>query len=192
VLLERGLDAPIDDIARRAGVGVGTIYRRFGDRDALIREIVLSTVTSIAASAVEARSSHTDPWTAFAQFVGAAFHARLGLLASALFPVMSQLHRDEAFLAQRQTLLDAVDGLLARAQAADVVRGDVGIGDVLMAIAKASRPLPGVPANVDMARHDRTAALVLDSLRAGDQPQLPGRPLLAADLDRALSIKKPR
>jgi AcrR family transcriptional regulator len=191
VLLEQGLDAPVDDIARRAGVGVGTVYRRFADRDALVREIVLRSVADMLAG-VAAADAEDDPWAAFSGFVRAAFDLRLGLLATALFSVMSgPLREDAGFLAQRDDLLAAVDRLLLRAQSAGVVRDDVGVGDLLTAVVKASRPLPGVTADVDRAGLDRAAALLLDGMRAGDHPTLPGRRLTAADLDRALSIRQP-
>src|SRR5919201_5326161 len=63
VFVEQGADAPLDDIARRAGVGIATLYRRFPDRDALMRAVVLDVLSRVGAEA--ARALEDDP-TAFA------------------------------------------------------------------------------------------------------------------------------
>src|SRR6188768_1459630 len=77
VFAARGLDASMDDIARAAGVGVGTVYRRFPDRDALIDALFETKLHEIEAIALAALRI-TDPWEAFATFMRGvcAMHAR--------------------------------------------------------------------------------------------------------------------
>ena len=54
LFIERGLDCPLEEVARRAGVGIGTLYRRFGDRDALIKAVLLDALEQSLASAERA------------------------------------------------------------------------------------------------------------------------------------------
>ena len=51
LFVERGIDCPLEEIARRAGVGIGTLYRRFGDRDALVRAVLVDALELSRASA---------------------------------------------------------------------------------------------------------------------------------------------
>ena len=60
LFIERGLDCPLEEVARRAGVGIGTLYRRFGDRDALIKAVLLDALEQSLASAERALGSGED------------------------------------------------------------------------------------------------------------------------------------
>jgi AcrR family transcriptional regulator len=64
VFSEQGRDAQMDDVARRAGVGVGTVYRHFPTKEALIEALMVSAFETIAAAA-EAALEVEDPWEAF-------------------------------------------------------------------------------------------------------------------------------
>src|SRR5919199_1126344 len=66
---ERGRDAQMDDVARRAGVGVGTVYRHFPTKRALLEALMLAAFNSIAAEAERALKEIEDPWEAFATVV---------------------------------------------------------------------------------------------------------------------------
>jgi AcrR family transcriptional regulator len=177
VLAESGLDAPIDDIAQRAGVGVGTIYRRFGDREALVRAVALDSIESLAASAENAADQRQD----LARFITSAFEIRLGALAVVLLPVMSTaLGADREFRQLRRRLFTAVETLLAE------VRTDVSPADLLIAIAKITHPLPGVPIEFDTRQSHRMAAILLDGLRTPTPSELPGKAPTPSTLNRAL------
>ena len=65
---EQGLDAPLEEIARRAGVGIATLYRRFPTRDTLIEEVFVETISSFR-EAAEAALLIEDAWTAFSTFI---------------------------------------------------------------------------------------------------------------------------
>src|ERR1044071_6862695 len=65
VFAENGRDAQMDDVARRAGVGVGTVYRHFPTKEALIEALMVATFRSIASEAERALEIE-DPWEAFA------------------------------------------------------------------------------------------------------------------------------
>ena len=66
---ERGLDAPLEEIAERAGVSIGTLYNRLGSRETLIDAVITDTAAAQVAAAVERAETITDPWGRFARYV---------------------------------------------------------------------------------------------------------------------------
>src|SRR3954452_2459805 len=68
VFAERGLDVSLDDIAAAAGVGVGTVYRRFPDKDALIDALFEDKIRAVA-ERLQAAVAIEDPWEAFETFM---------------------------------------------------------------------------------------------------------------------------
>src|SRR3954470_18110866 len=69
VMSEHGLDAPLDEIAREAGVGNATLYRHFPTRCALVAEVFAATLRTVAAAGGEALTD-PDPWHAFTTHIG--------------------------------------------------------------------------------------------------------------------------
>src|SRR4051812_21699365 len=69
VFAERGYDVPMDEIARAAGVGVGTLYRRFPDRDALVRAVATDSLTRIVGEARAAEAEEPTAWQALVRFL---------------------------------------------------------------------------------------------------------------------------
>jgi AcrR family transcriptional regulator len=154
---EGGESTALEEIARRAGVGIGTLYRHFPNRQALLEAVYVGEVEEICRSAAE--MDEADPWDAleewFERFIG--YMATKQALAAEL---LNYLDRDnELFKLCRTSLWAAGEPLLTRAQEAGVVRPDVTIGDVIpmvMGIAK----IPGDPEqNAHMLR------IALDGLR---------------------------
>ena len=153
---EGGESTALEEIARRAGVGIGTLYRHFPNRQALLEALYVDEVEELCRSAAEL----DDPWEAlsswFERFIG--YIATKQALGGEL---LKYLDRDaELFKASRAALYEAGEPLLTRAQEAGVVRPDVGIGDVLsmvMGIAK-------IPA-ADPAQNEHMLRIALDGLR---------------------------
>ena len=77
VFTQRGLDATLDDVARQAGVGVGTVYRRFPDKESLVAELFQDRIDTLVAVAEEACAA-PDPWQALVSYLeyAAAAHGR--------------------------------------------------------------------------------------------------------------------
>ncbi len=146
VFLERGPDAPLDAVVRRAGVGPGTLYRRFPDREALVRALVTDLLTRLAAAAVRARQDEPDPDRALRRFVHAAADLRMG---AAIVVLLERLVVDEELAAARSAAVPAVGELLRAAQDAGRLRTDVGMGDLVLLCVRVSRPLPGGLAALD-------------------------------------------
>jgi AcrR family transcriptional regulator len=122
---EYDLEAPIEEVARRAGVGIATVYRNFPTRDSLIENVYLHEVEAVCAAAVEAAAQ--DPaegiTTWLQRFVDYVATKRI---------VSGALNRDsEIYRACAQALAEAGEPLLSAAQQAGVMRDDVDIDDVM-------------------------------------------------------------
>ncbi|WP_329343540.1 TetR/AcrR family transcriptional regulator [Streptomyces sp. NBC_01352] len=122
VFAERGLEVTLDDIARHAGVGVGTAYRRFANREELIEAVFEDAVQRIAARA-EAALAHEDPWDGFVQFfliTAQDFAADRGLRE-----VLLEGARGKNHAVARVRLAPTVTAVMVRAQQAGRLRDDI-------------------------------------------------------------------
>lgn len=134
---EGGESTSLEEIARRAGVGIGTLYRHFPTRQALLEALYVGEMEELCRSAQEPQDA--DPWEAlntwFQRFIG--YMATKQALAHDL---VNYLGQDAAlFQTCRTSLFAAGEPLLRRAQEAGVVRPDVNIAQVMqivIAIAK--------------------------------------------------------
>jgi|SRR5215472_83858 len=128
VFTERGLEATLDDVARHAGVGVGTVYRRFPDKEALADALFserLDTVVSLAERAL----AEPDPWQALASFMehaGAILAGDRGLRQILMFATYG---RDRVGHA-RARMQPLVTRLVERAREAGAVRADLEPTDI--------------------------------------------------------------
>lgn len=158
---ERGVEASIDSIAERAGVGVGTVYRNYATKDELMRAIVAAHVAPLVAAAHEALADR-DPGAAFIGFLrrmsseSCEFKALADSLAGAGFDVATAKQEQGA------GLIAAIRSLFARAQQAGAIRPDVTADDLgaLIAGLSATAHVTGDPRQVA-----RCVELVCDGLR---------------------------
>jgi AcrR family transcriptional regulator len=155
---EADRSAALEDIARRAGVGIGTLYRNFPTRTDLVQAVYVDEVEALSRSAAELTG--LEPWealTAWVQrFVG--YVATKQALSDELFAVAD---RDPAvFAGCRAMLHSAGEPLLRRAQDAEIVRPDVTIDEVVRLVAGIAKIPTDDPADVQ-----RVLALALDGLR---------------------------
>jgi AcrR family transcriptional regulator len=169
---ELGLDVGVEEIARRAGVGKGTLYRRFPTKDALVRAIFEDLLDEVDVLVAEAEAVD-DPWDAFARYVAAT--AELQISNQGFFDVVNQrLGAVVLSPDQRTRALAGTARLLRRAQEAGVVRADLEPEDVqimLRMVGAATRPaFDGTPMH---ERWPRYLALLLDGLRPEAAKPLP-------------------
>jgi AcrR family transcriptional regulator len=124
---KHGVDVGLEDVARRAGVGVGTVYRRFPDRRALIDELLEEKVAAIEALAVEGLADD-DPWRGFTGFLERSqeLHAADRALTDALLAPRCE---GERIAAARARIDPLVAELVARARACGALRPDFTPGD---------------------------------------------------------------
>jgi AcrR family transcriptional regulator len=170
---EDGLDAPLDEIAKRAGTGNATLYRRFPTRSDLVAAVFADRMVEHR-NAVEIALANPDPWDGFASYVraAAAMQARdrgiadLVTMELTTAPEIDRL-RIEAF--------EGVVRLVDRAQAAGVLRADFTTEDIpvlLMANAGLIERAAGIPEDASA----RFVHLLLDGLRAPAATDGPAAP----------------
>jgi AcrR family transcriptional regulator len=167
VLREQGLDAPLDEIARRAGVGNATLYRHFPSREALCEAVFAEA--GAALEQIRARVLRIeDPWTALV----AHFEAVCGLLATdqGLSELLAQgMPRSPVLNDLRARGDELLQTLLERAQRAGVVRPDVVLTDVVLALCSLAGAVPAIEA-VAPGAWRRQLAITLDGLRRRAEP----------------------
>ncbi|WP_329218186.1 TetR/AcrR family transcriptional regulator [Streptomyces sp. NBC_01485] len=180
MFVEFGPDVPLDEIARRAGVGNATVYRNFPDRDALVREVVCSVLDRTARSGQVALAETGDAFGALERFVHDAADERISALCPMVASTFDEHHPD--LEAARERVDRIIEEVMDRAKAAGQLRPDVGVGDVMIAVAQLSRPPAGtgcVSADRFVHRH---LQLFLDGLRAPARSVLPGAAVTMEDL----------
>ena len=188
LLAERGLKVQVEEIAQRAGVGVGTVCRHFTTKEGLIAA-VLESVCEQLLEATRAALSDPDAGRAFTRFVTtmADFQARHRILAEemALTADLPTSTR-EVKVALRQ----AVAELVERAQNDGTVRSDIGPADMAMLFAGIAHA--AALAGVDQVLRERYLTIVLDGLRPLESSPLPGHPLSFQQLDRLRARRRSR
>jgi AcrR family transcriptional regulator len=128
---EYGLDAQVDDVARRAGVGVGTVYRHFPTKEALVEAVARGGYESICSIARESLEQVDDPWQAFSEFMwrGARLH-RDDRAQCELNTRRPDVIRRVA--GDKRELFGLVAELIARGQEAGAIRDDLTAEDMPM------------------------------------------------------------
>jgi AcrR family transcriptional regulator len=156
-----GLDAQVDDVADRAGVGVGTVYRHFPTKEALIDAVAAAGYEEICSIARESLEQD-DPWEAFSDFMwrGARMHRhdRAQCEINSTRPDVVQ-----RVFGDKQELLGLVAQLIERGQAAGAIRADLTADDmptIWCSLGAAQQRSP------NDARWERYLQVVLDGLRA--------------------------
>ncbi|WUH95914.1 TetR/AcrR family transcriptional regulator [Streptomyces sp. NBC_00433] len=163
-LVELGPDVPLDEVARRAGVGNATLYRHFTDRAELIRQVTLSVMARTVKRAEDALAQEPDAFAALSRFVFEAADERIGALCPLLSDVFDR--QDPAVASQVEQMQRSISTIMERAQIAGQLRTDIAVGDLMVAVTQLTRPLPGTCcAGFDrfVRRH---LQLFLDGLRA--------------------------
>jgi AcrR family transcriptional regulator len=156
---EGGESTSLEAIARRAGVGIGTLYRHFPNRQALLEALYVDEVEEVCRAAAQVEDG-ADPWDALNGWFER-FTAYIGTKRALAHELLNYLDHDAPlFQACRTSLFAAGEPLLTRAQEAGVVRPDVSIGDVIqmvVGIAKVPTSEPG--------QTDHLVRIALDGLR---------------------------
>jgi AcrR family transcriptional regulator len=176
VFAEHGTDASLEEIARRSGVGIGTLYRHFPNRHAMMNAVFQDALASLLERSHELAGAE-QPCGALMEWLRAIItHA--GEYRGLARALMAASHDESSALSQCSVpMREAGERLLVRAQTSGAVRADVSIGDLMQltnAIALAAEQDPQDP---ELA--DRLLMLTLRGLKAdtpydGDGPDRAG------------------
>jgi len=174
---EAGIDVSVEEIAHRAGVGTGTLYRRFPTKDALVEAVFQEHLDRIAAAAKHALTA-PDPWQGFLGYLS---HV-VGLQAAdrGLSEVLGAHLRTEHLLGRARTRIrPLVRQLIARAQETGELRADIAYEDISVLLWTTGRVVDATR-DVEPDFWQRYLALTVDGLRAGGASPLPRPPLTPA------------
>lgn len=171
-----GADAPIAAVAERAGVGMGTLYRRYGSKAELLQHLCVLSMEQALEAAEEALRSD-DPWAGLAGYIAACIELRSGALAS----LAGQIETTTEMRRTAERSMARMAEIVARAHRDGSLRPDATAMDITWLIEQFSRR---APVSVDPAEErnvrSRLVAIALDGLRArsggGSGEALPGRP----------------
>ena len=162
VFAEHGRDAQMDDVAKRSGVGVGTVYRHFPTKEALVSALAISLFEQVLASARKA-SELEDPWEAFttALWQGTAVlssdRAFTEIVGQAEMPFPSDLQVE---------MFEVYSGLIQRAQDSGDLRPDIVLDDIPMFTCGIG--MATIKPHQCQAAWRRHLAVVIDGLRAAN------------------------
>jgi AcrR family transcriptional regulator len=177
-----GVDVPVEAIADRAGVGMGTLYRRFPTKHDLVQAVIEESLDAFVVAAEEGLAED-DPWTGFTGFVERVLE--LHVETRALREVLAGTEHGHARDAVRRRVRPLVRRLIERAHADGSLRPDFAPEDMPLVFMTAGRVLEaGRGVAPDLWR--RYLGLLLDGLRAGGATPLPRGPLTQAQMNRLL------
>ena len=185
----RGLDVTLDDVARHAGVGTGTAYRRFPNKDALIDALMVDRIGELGKIADECLEE-PDPWLGLTSYLerALALQAADRGLKEVLFS--SGRGRERSTQARRR-LAPVVTKLVKRAVDAGAVRGDISTTDVPV-INFMLTTIVDFGRDVSPDLYRRYLAIVFDGLRPRDElDPLPVHALRLSDFQEALARWRP-
>jgi AcrR family transcriptional regulator len=162
VFTERGLDATLDEVARAAGVGIGTVYRRFPDKESLVSELFRDRIDALVTLAEQACAA-SDPWHGLVTYLEDAATVMAGDLGLRQLMMFATYDRDQVCYA-RDRMGPVITRLVERAQASGDLRRDFKATDVKMiAFMLASIAEYAAPVTPEVWR--RYLAMLVDGLR---------------------------
>lgn len=181
VFAERGLDATLDDVAARAGVGTGTAYRHFADKYELAAEL-LGEATERVAQDARAALAIEDPWDALVWY----FETTAARQAAdrGLYEALAGRGRAADKVRVWPELVAAVTELVERAKRAGVIRPELRAEDAVAVFAM----LGALDTTTDRWR--RYLALILDGMRATGRRSLPGSTVTYDTFDDVIADTK--
>ena len=188
---ERGLEVSLDEVARHAGVGVGTVYRRFPTKEELMEALFMERIDSIAALA-EAAGDAADPWSGLVSFIEHVAEMLAGDLGLRQMLMFATYGRDTVSYARSRNA-PLIARLVERAQAAGQLRPDLRQTDIpfiIFVLTEATQLAREVSPEI----WRRYLSLVLDGMRPqreGITP-LPVPALTPEELEKTMRQSAPR
>ncbi|MEV4222143.1 helix-turn-helix domain-containing protein [Nonomuraea sp. NPDC049725] len=171
VFTTQGFDAPVSAVAEHAGVGMGSLYRRYRTKEELLQRLCVDSMERVAAAA-QGGLAHEDPWQGLAHYIQQCVAFGFGILA----PLAGAIDVTPEMQQANQRAQHLADELTARAHRAGVLRTDVTTMDISLLIGQFSRSTPAPPGRAEEEIRSRLLAIALDGLKAHNTGPLPGEP----------------
>ncbi len=172
VFAAQGAEAPVSAVAERAGVGMGTLYRRYGSKTELLQRLCVMAMEQAIEAADDALGAG-DPWTGLCGYIRACVEMRSGALAS----LAGQIETTAEMRSTAQRSMTRMRKVGDRARQAGLLRADVSSLDIAWLIEQFSRHAPdSVDPEEERNVRVRLLGIALDGLRAPAPAPLPGRP----------------
>jgi AcrR family transcriptional regulator len=190
VFNERGLEVSLDEIARHAGVGVGTVYRRFRTKEELIEALFMDRLDMVAALGEEAFAS-PDPWAGLVSFMERMAEIMAGNLGLRQMLMLGTYGRDLVAVA-RQRNAPLIERLVERAQAAGQLRADIRQTDIAFIVFVLTEATQlSQAANPEIWR--RYLTLILDGMRPAREgvTPLPVPAMLPEEMEKGMRQAAP-
>ena len=165
-----GLDCQMEDVARTAGLGVGTVYRHFPNKEALIDALIDDRFERITEKAAEALEQD-DPWQAFCDLMR--WSAQYQAKDRALSELLSQRPASGRRSAAKAGLVETTEKLIRKAQRSGQMRKDVLVEDVPTILCGLGGVLGAHEESMPALNWERFLAIMLDGMRAPGGPKLP-------------------
>jgi AcrR family transcriptional regulator len=169
VVARYGPDAPVSAIAEQAGVGMGSLYRRYGSKADLLRHLCMLAMQSTIEAAEEGLAQ-PDAWAGLTEYVRACIAQGTGTLGALAGVIETTPGMWETSRRSRELL----EQLVQRARQAGALRGDVTTLDIAWLIETLGRSGPAEPTSEDAIIRQRLTAIAIDGLRA-PASQRPGQ-----------------
>jgi AcrR family transcriptional regulator len=188
VFADRGLDVSLDDVARHAGVGVGTVYRRFPTKEALVEALFEAHVEALAALAAKA-VSYADSWDGLVAVLTEVCELQAGNQGFREI-LLSTTYGQQTAARARERLAPVIAAALEKARAEGYLRADIVPVDMILiefmvgGVADYTKHVPGA--------WRRYLEIVVDGLRARPDLTPPATPPLSSeDLDLSMTKWRP-
>lgn len=169
VVARYGPDASVAAIADLAGVGIGSLYRRYGSKADLLRQLCTLAMQDTIRVA-QAALAESDPWAGLAGYIQECAAQRTGTLGA----LAGSIETTPEMWAVSRRSRDLLDRLIRRARRAGALRPDVTALDIAWLIEALGRSGPAEPSAADEIVRRRLATIAIDGLRPGPAGHLPG------------------
>jgi AcrR family transcriptional regulator len=170
-----GADAPVSAVADRAGVGIGSLYRRYGSKTELLQQLCILAMEDAIGAAQEGLA-RDDAWAGLTHYISRCVAFRSGALA----PLAGTMETTPAMWQLAKRGRGLVEELVTRAQRSGVLRPDATALDIAYLIEQFARRRSTESTDEDENVRQRLLAIALDGLRAHGTEPLPGTPPSAA------------
>lgn len=165
-----GFDAPVSMVAQQAGVGIGSLYRRYATKEALLQHLCLLAMRQ-AIDAAAAGLADPEPWQGLVGYIRRCVEFGSGALA----PIAGTIDSTPEMWSTAREARDLVERLVDRAQDAGALRAGVTALDIALLIERFSRRI-GLPSEEEENSRLRLLTIAIDGLHASNAEPLPGRP----------------